>query len=136
MIPSTHRFPASLLALVLASTVLGGCTLALPMATSVGETSRVRIEQTLRYTVAQPPRDGASVLVILDDGSEVAGAWRGHSPGERVLVETRTGLETVDVARIVQIRPDATRRASRAGGATAVGLLIDGIIALRILSLI
>ena len=123
MLPSRRHLPSHLV-LALSAALLSGCTLALPLGAQLSEAPSISAEQARRYTVARPPRDGAPVLVILDDGSEVAGTWRGRGPGERILVDTQAGMETVEVARIVQIR-GAARDNGRITGAFVFGVVVD-----------
>ncbi len=126
----TRLLPLLLLAL---APGLSGCTLALPMTALVSDAGQARGERGQTYSVERPPPEGTPVVLVLDDGSEAAGRWRGRGPGERVLLAHADSLHAVDVARIVQVRTDGTRGGSGAGRAFVVGLLIDGVIVLRLL---
>ncbi len=92
--------------------VLSGCTFVFPMLTSSGNASQARIADAQRYTLASTPPDRAPVLVILDDGSDVAGLWRGTGPDGRLQIGTPDSLRAVDPARVVQIRGAAGRGSS------------------------
>ncbi len=116
----------SLLMLALAPG-LGGCTLILPTAELLSEGYTTQRDEGNRYSVERPPREGTPVVLVLDDGSEAAGRWRGRGPDGQVVVARADSLHTVDLARIVQIRADAPRARSRVGTSLLEGVLIDAL---------
>lgn len=125
---SLRRLPSLLIALAFA-TVVSGCTLTVPFGAQLSAPVSMRAQQARRYTVAEPPRDGTSVLVILDDGSEVTGRWHPGLAGEDPRIETRDTVQTVLASRVVQIRGVASP--SYLGRALALGLAIDALLFAR-----
>ena len=123
--------PALLLAAVLAATTLAGCTLVFPALTSSGDASQARIADAQRYTLARAPADRAPVLVILDDGSDVTGLWRGTGPDGQLQIATRDSVRTVDPARVVQIR-GAARRGGGILAAFTADIFTDAILFLAL----